>query len=325
MPAVSHRLQRVHFDRTQLELTRQAPEFDLNNHLLRQVAIEADPGIYFIKKPTNAALNLLLDQEVLRDAVETLAQVEARLGHLEAVFRGDGDRKTCGCGWLNGEHTRQHWVSQGMVWPERAWQAPQHFGLPAPSTQRKPTVKTLVRYNRRRCHAGTTDPTRQSPRRQVGTNHTRGGVKWDCSQHVRARNGVRGVSTAHRVEPGDAESAYSPPRLTRSSPPLSSPKFHLHPLPHTPPRADASIISTRKNTTPVAPIPLDMLCKKIVFGDAIDRDDKEELEDAESHSHAGFTRELHHPRVLRTKGQHLHPLYIRRAWCSRYGARVELG
>jgi hypothetical protein len=34
---------------------------------------------------------------------------------LEAVFRGDGDRKTCGCRWLNGVHTPcQHWVSQGM-------------------------------------------------------------------------------------------------------------------------------------------------------------------------------------------------------------------
>jgi hypothetical protein len=161
------------FDRTRLELTRQAPEFDLNNHLLRQVAIEADPGVYFIKKPTNAALNLLLDQEVLRDAVEMLAQVEARLGHLEAVFRGDGDRKTCGCGWLNGVHTpRQHWVSQGMgtyfstclplhLFPcipliyihsypvlsstaSTSLAGSSTFWFACPSTQRKPTVKTLA-------------------------------------------------------------------------------------------------------------------------------------------------------------------------------------
>jgi hypothetical protein len=50
-----------------------------------------------------------------------------------------------------------------------------------------------------------------------------------------------------------------------------------------------SISGTRKNLTPAAPIPLDVLRKKIAFGDAIDRDDKEELKEAESHPHAEFT------------------------------------
>jgi hypothetical protein len=166
------------FDRTRLELTRQAPEFDFNSHLLWQVAIEADPGVHFIKKPTNAALDLLLDQEVLRDAVETLAQVEARLGRLEAVFRGDGDGGTCRCGHTtstlgisrNGyvllnlssttlaslHSTHLHSLipcpfQYGQNEPGRLLNI---LGSPAPSTQHKPTVKTLAQYNRRRCPAG---------------------------------------------------------------------------------------------------------------------------------------------------------------------------
>jgi hypothetical protein len=160
------------FDRTRLKLTRQAPEFDFNSHLRQQVAIEADPGVHSIKKPTNAAPSLLLDQEVLYDAVETLAQVEARLGRLEAVFQGDGDGKIRGCGWSNGVHTTSTLgISRGTYFSNLSsttlvslhsihlhsfipcpFQYGQNepgrllniLGSPAPSTQRKPTVKTLM-------------------------------------------------------------------------------------------------------------------------------------------------------------------------------------
>jgi hypothetical protein len=54
------------FDSTRLEWTCQAPEFDFNSHPRRQVAIEANPGVHFIKKPTNAALSLLLDWCAMR-------------------------------------------------------------------------------------------------------------------------------------------------------------------------------------------------------------------------------------------------------------------
>ncbi|KAJ7812712.1 hypothetical protein B0H14DRAFT_2605562 [Mycena olivaceomarginata] len=47
---------------TRLEWTCQAPEFDFNSHPRQQVSIEANPGVHFIKKPTNAALSLLLDR-----------------------------------------------------------------------------------------------------------------------------------------------------------------------------------------------------------------------------------------------------------------------
>jgi hypothetical protein len=141
------------------------------------------------------------------------------------------------------------------------------------------------------------------------------------------------------VEPGDAESVYrveahssrQAVNLQLSTSTLDSiePSTVLTKIsPSSPPlRAAASIIGTHKNITPMAPIPLDVLRKKIVFGDAIDRNDKEELEEAESHSHAGFTRELHHPRVLRTKGQHLRPLYmfmVQSVW-STGGAGLDTG
>ncbi|KAJ7358110.1 hypothetical protein DFH08DRAFT_439230 [Mycena albidolilacea] len=121
------------FDRTRLEWTCKAPEFDFNSHPRQQVASEANPGVHFIKKPTNAALSLLLDR--------CASGGDARLGCLEAVFRGDGDR-TCGRTGCT------HHVNTGYL---KEWYGQNEPGrlldildLPAPSTQHKPTVKTLA-------------------------------------------------------------------------------------------------------------------------------------------------------------------------------------
>jgi hypothetical protein len=137
------------FDRTRLELTCQAPEFDFNSHPRRQVAIEADPGVHFIKKPTNAAL----DWEVLRDVVEMQGWGAWKL-HFEEMVTGlvaVGGRTGCthqvNTGYLKEwVHTFSTYLSLHLfpripliyitlsfpVWPGRAWQATQHFGFTCP-------------------------------------------------------------------------------------------------------------------------------------------------------------------------------------------------